>query len=440
MRLSEPRKSRKLATLTSFTSILKYLPNLLSKPLTWFACNSTPTSSLLLILEIIFLLEDKPFTLSKGIKDILEIYVNSSIWGAQVISRSLLNRAGLSYEAYNNINGYSGSNSQTYLPNPYIMQLDPTKSLETLSLYVPSLPSEIESFLDAELKKNFNMELMRETIELIYGRSRDVIPPVDGLTWREELFIAELNNCGQALQQDLKAEGLWSLEAEEELVFHTLPNIESHLGIYQSRVTRPALPLPNELTNGISPITIVKNDPKYENWVQLACMETQYINEEYSFSRPNKLIKNISGLSLIPQLSSLPQNFMPLKDGIENLWWTKNGEIMIHFGRGLTSLVGVSISTDMLGKNFIFTPPVELLLITPDYIPADFNEKLCLKDSQGQEFLRLRSWEVREEQISSETYTLKGMDLIVHPEIFAKLNIMYNSSLVNYQFIQSIDI
>ncbi|OCZ70595.1 ATP-binding protein [Acinetobacter pittii] len=440
LRLSEPRKSRKLATLTSFTSILKYLPNLLSKPLTWFACNSTPTSSLLLILEIIFLLEDKPFTLSKGIKDTLEIYANSSIWGAQVISRSLLDRAGLSYEAYNNINGYSGSNSQTYLPNPYIMQLDPTKSLETLSLYVPSLPSEIESFLDAELKKNFNMELMSETIELIYGRSRDVIPPVDGLTWREELFIAELNNCGQALQQDLKAEGLWSLEAEEQLVFHMLPNIESHLGIYQSRVTRPALLLPNELTNGISPITIVKNDPKYENWVQLACMETQYINEEHSFSRPNKLIKNISGLSLISQLSSLPQNFMPVKDGIENLWWTKNGEIMIHLGGGLTSLVGVSISTDMLGKDFIFTPPVELLLITPDYMPADFNEKLCLKDSQGQEFLRLRSWEVREEQISSETYTLKGMDLIVHPEIFAKLNIMYNSSLVNYQFIQSIDI
>lgn len=61
----------------------------------------------------------------------------------------------------------------------------------------------------------------------------------------EELFIAELNNCGQALQQDLKAESLWSLETEEELVLHTLPNIESHLGIYQSRVTRPALPLPN---------------------------------------------------------------------------------------------------------------------------------------------------------------------------------------------------
>ena len=175
----------------------------------------------------------------------------------------------------------------------------PYTYLETLSLYVPSLPSEIESFLDAELKKNFNMELMRETIELIYGRSRDVTPPVDGLTWREELFIAELNNCGQALQQDLKAEGLWSLETEEELVLHTLPNIESHLGIYQSRVTRPALPLPNELTNGISPITIVKNDPKYENWVQLACMETQYINEEHSFSRPNKLIKNIICNSLI---------------------------------------------------------------------------------------------------------------------------------------------
>lgn len=440
LRLSEPRKSRKLATLTGFTSILKYLPNLLSKPLTWFACNSTPTSSLLLILEIIFFLEDKPFTLSKGIKDILEIYTNSSIWGAQVISRSLLDRAGLSYEAYNNINVYSASSSQTYLPNPYIMELDPTKSLETLSLYVPSLPSEIESFLDAELKKNFNMKLMSETFELIYGRSRDVTPPVDGLTWREELFIAELNNCGQVLQQYLKAEGLWSLETEEEFVLHTLPNIESHLGIYQSRVTRPALPLPNELTNGISPITIVKNDPKYENWVQLACMETQYINEEHSFSRPNKLIKNISGLSLIPQLFSLPHNFMPVKDGIENLWWTKNGGIMIHFGGGLTSLVGVSISTDMLGRNFIFTPPVELLLITPDYMPADFNEKLCLKDSQGQEFLRLRSWEVREEKISSETYTLKGMDLIVHPEIFAKLNIMYNSSLVNFQFIQSIDI
>ncbi|MDH0969840.1 hypothetical protein N5C10_11445 [Acinetobacter johnsonii] len=302
------------------------------------------------------------------------------------------------------------------------------------------MPSEIESFLDAELKKNFNMKLMSETFELIYGRSRDVTPPVDGLTWREELFIAELNNCGQALQQYLKAEGLWSLETEEEFVLHTLPNIESHLGIYQSRVTRPALPLPNELTNGISPITIVKNDPKYENWVQLACMETQYINEEHSFSRPNKLIKNISGLSLIPQLFSLPHNFMPVKDGIENLWWTKNGGIMIHFGGGLTSLVGVSISTDMLGRNFIFTPPVELLLITPDYMPADFNEKLCLKDSQGQEFLRLRSWDVREEKISSETYTLKGMDLIVHPEIFAKLNIMYNSSLVNFQFIQSIDI
>ena len=131
---------------------------------------------------------------------------------------------------------------------------------------------------------------------------------------------------------------------------------------------------------------------------------------------------------------------MPVKDGIENLWWTKNGEIMVHLGGGLASLVGVSISTDMLGKNFIFTPPVELLLIAPDYMPADFNEKLCLKDSQGQEFLRLRSWEVRGEQISSESYAIKGMDLIVHPEIFTKLNVMYNSSLVNYRFIQSIDI
>lgn len=440
LRLSEPRKSRKLATLTSFTSILKYLPNLLSKPLTWFACNSTPTSSLLLILEIIFFLEDKPFTLSKGIKDILEIYANSSIWGAQVISRSLLDRAGLSYETYNNINGHSGSNSQTYLPNPYIMELDPTKSLETLSLYVPSLPSEIESFLDAELKKNFNMELMRETIELIYGRSRDVTPPVDGLTWREELFIAELNNCGQALQQDLKAEGLWSLETEEELVLHTLPNIESHLGIYQSRVTRPALPLPNELTNGISPITIVKNDPKYENWIQLACMENQYINEEHSFSRPNKLIKNISGLSLIPQLSMIPKNFIPLKDGIESLWWTKDIGTTIRIGGTLNPLVGISTFTDLLGRNFIFTPPAELLLIESNYVPTDFNEKFCLKDSQGQEFLRLRSWEVRGKQIGADTYTLRGMDLIVHPRIFDELNKMYQSSLCNYQYIQSIDI
>lgn len=441
LRLSEPRKSRKIATLAGFINILRLLPNLLPKPIVEFSSNSTPTSSLLLILEVLYYLEDKPFIITRGIKEILEIYANSPIWCAQVLSYSLLNRSGADYILYNNIHSYSTESTQNGVYNSDIFEVDPTNSLENLSLFAPNLPSQIYNFMHEEFKKEPNKVLMRETMELIFGRDRDVIPPVDALTWQDELFITELNNCGEALKENLEQDHLWSIETEEGLVLSTLPDLAFHLGVYQSRVTRPFLSLPNELTKGLCPINKVKNDPTYDGWVQLACVEHQYLNEEHSFSSPNEKVINISGITFIPENSIKPKNYIPLIRGNEEIWWVKDFQSIINRYTNIWNpIVGISHFSDIFGDSFLLTPPLGLLLIKKNIITADFSEKLCLRDHHGKEFVRLRSWEVHGDQISSDAYKLRGMDLIVHPTVFEELNELYESNLYNYQFINRTEI
>jgi len=436
LRLSEPRKTRKVSSLVSITSILKYLPDLLYKPIESFALNSTPTSSLLLVMEVLYYLEDNPFIITNGLQEILELYANSPIWGAQVLSYSLLKRAGLKFNLNNSLNTPVTVETKNDSYNPYIFEVDPTNSLKKLILFVPELPIKIEKFLYEEFKKEPNKQLMRETLELRYGINGKVLPAVDVLTWHDELFISELNSCGNALKQDLEKDHLWSIETEEELVLNTLPDLAFHLGVYQSRVTRPLLSLPSELTKGLCSIKTVENDPMYEGWVQLACIEYQYLNEKHSFSNPNEKVVNISGVTFIPEFSSEPKDFIPLIRGDENIWWVKYSEYIIpRYTNIWNPLVGISEKSDILGDSFILTPPLELFLIEKNIITAEFSEKLCLKDHHGKELIRLRSWEVRGDQGSSDTYKLRGMDLIVHPKIFEMLNQMYFSSLANYQFI-----
>ncbi|MHA3104534.1 ATP-binding protein [Acinetobacter sp. ANC 3791] len=438
LRLSEPRKTRKISALAGFTNLLRLLPHTLSKPIKSFALNSTPTSSLLLMMEILYYLEDKSFTITNSIQDVLELYVNSPIWGAQVLSRSLLNRASINYSSYN-IPCTINIENDSY--NPYILELDPTNSLKKLILFSPNLPSQIHNFIHEEFKKESNKVLMRQTMELIFGRDGSVIPPVDALTWQDELFISELNNCGKALKENLEQDHLWSIETEEELVLSMLPDLAFHLGIYQSRVARPLLSHPNELTKGLCPINTVKNDPTYEGWVQLACVEHEYLNKEHSFSRPNEKVINISGITFIPESSVEPKDFFPLISGNEDIWWVKDSECIINrYTNVWNPIVGIANISDIFGNSFLLIPPLELLLIEENLIKANFSEKLCLRDHHGKEVIRLRSWEVHGDQISSDAYKLRGMDLIVHPEVFDKLNEFYDSKLHNYQFVSSAEI
>lgn len=436
LRLSEPRKTRKISALLSVTNILKLLPHLLYKPIESFALSSTPTSSLLLIMEILYYLEDNPFIITNGIKEVLELYVNSPIWGARVLSYSLLNRAGLDYNLYDNVYSSFTPSSENNFYDPYLLKVDPTNSLEKLSLLVPELPIQIENFLREEFKKAPNKELMQETIKLRYGRYRDVVPAVDVLTWHDELFISELNNCAQSLKKNLEQDHLWSMQTEEELVLCTLPDLPFHLGIYQSRVTRPLLPYPSELTIGLCPVNTVMNDPTYEGWVQLACIEHEYLNEEHGFSSPSEKVINISGITYIPEHSIEPSNFIPLVRANEEIWWVKDLECMINIYTNMWNpIVGISYISDIFGDSFLLIPPLEILLLEENLITADFSEKLCLRDCQGKELVRLRSWEVHGDQINSDAYKLRGMDLIVHPIVFEKFNKLYESNLYNYQFI-----
>ena len=435
-RLSEPRLSRKLAALSGIINAIKYQPQSCIKPLLRFITTDTPITSLMLVFSTLVNFESNPFLITQGISDILKLYLNSNIWGVKVLSSQLFDRANITYS----------SRTISYNRNPlstrnlrYVYEIDYTHSLGLLSQFQPDLPYRVEQGLDNILPLEANRDRWLAVTELSKGRDGKDFPPVDTLDWSFELFFSTLHQEAMGIKEGMWKMGLWSKEHEQYLVNETLPDIDLRLGLYHSRIPRPPLLSPTDIVAGKSSIHIIDEQSEYDGWVRLAYLETQFLNSaEHSFSRPDSVVQVFSSIVLTPTGILEPKAYFPFVNQESNVW--QPGTEPCHYlSRPCsiwTNLVGLFHYKDWFGTVLVLTPPPEIAYILDATLTINENDILAWLDENNEEVIRLRCWEVRSEQLSSESPKLIGMDLVIKPDVFKRLEGFFNCPMTTYTIMQ----
>ena len=436
-RLSEPRLSRKLAALSGIINAIKYQPQSAIKPLLRFTTTDTPTTSLILVFSLLVKFETSPFLITQGISEILNLYLNSYMWGARVLSSELLGRANITYSL--RVIPYDKQ------PPPirnlkYVYDLDYNHALKLLSQFQPDLPYRIDRELNNILALESHRDRWLEVAKLSRGNDGKDFPPVDTLDWNFELFFSTLHKEAIGIKEGMWKMGLWSKYHEQYLVNQTLPDIHLRLGIHHSRIPRPAILKPLDIVAGKSGIHIINEQSEYDSWVRLAYLETEFSgSSKQNFSKPRNMVRVFSSIVLTPIGSKKPNNFFPFLKQQENTW-SSESDSTIYFGRPnniWTALVGLLSYEDWFGKVLVLTPPPEILHILDDYLNSDINKPLVWNDKNKEEVIRLRRWEVRREQLSSESPNLVGMNLIIKPDIFKRLEGFFSCPMTTYTIRQN---
>ena len=431
-RLSEPRMSRKLACISGIINAIKYTPELCIKPLIRWSTRDTPVTSLLLVFSLIIEFETEPFQITKGLSETLKLYVRSNIWGARVFSTQLLDRANITYNSVsipNNVN----TNYKKNLNDVY--RFDGTHSLELLSNFQPTLPSQIDREFGEILKLECHRGKWREVAELSLGRDGKDYPPVDVLSWNFELFFSMLHQEANGIKEGMWLKGLWTKEREQYLVNETLPDTYLRLGLYHSRIPRPPTTRPIDAIAGESGIHIIDEDSEYNGWIRIAYIESEFLpSNKRSFSRPENMVRVFSAIVLTPIGSKKPNNFLPFLGEDVNTW-SPSAQSNMYFGRPTnvwTEVVGLFNYEDWFGKVLVPTPPPEIAYMFNRTIKSEMNEKLAWQDENEEDILRLRTWSVRSEQLSSESPKLIGVDLIIRPDAFDELKSIFGCPMRTY--------
>ncbi|WP_413662104.1 hypothetical protein ACG1BZ_12565 [Microbulbifer sp. CNSA002] len=433
VRLSEPRVTRKISSLSGIFKAIKYCPDSVCRPLKWWLCRDTPTTSLLLVFQLLLMAEEAPYSITIGLKGLFNSYVRSGCWGASLFASTLLERAGL--DVSSSIPSCADVSS---FPDPstemirQVFDYDMDNSLKLLAEVDPDLPSRVCKMLNSSLKKEANIDRIKERLKLSFGRDGKAYPPTDVIFWQQELFISAIHGQAQGIRNRLWKRGSWTEDRELSLLVETQPDIALHLAIYNSRIPRPGWGKPSEAVSGESGLLVVKGDSRYEGWLRLGLVEEQYVGGEHNFSRPTEIVKVFSGAAVAPIGVSCTSEYFPFYDGDHNDWW---GCDFLQLHRRpidrWTQLLPLTRHKDWLDSDLVLIPPKELLAVMGVQFP-NFGEELVWKDSKGKPLLAYRSWNVKGKQFDVESASIIGADLVARPDVIELLEGLFSSRIRQY--------
>jgi len=283
VRLSEPRLTRKISSLSGLLKAFKYCPRTVARPLAWWLCRDTPITSLLLVLQLLLIVEDEPYSITVGLQELLADYSRSYSWGTALIASTLLERAGINPpQAPKKLADLNSQPKATKENIEFVFGLDFGGALKALSTIDPELPEKISRELLPLLDGEVTVEHIKERLRLSLGGDHKAYPPTGVLYWQFELLFSVLHDQSYGLKDKLWEKGLWSKEREISMLMQVQPDIALHLAIFNSRIPRPAWKEPCEQVSIEANLLRVTGDSRYEGWLRLGLVEEQYVSGEDS--------------------------------------------------------------------------------------------------------------------------------------------------------------
>ena len=426
-RINHPVLYRKVTALAGIAQAVVSRPDAVSRPLQSFLTRDAATSTILLVLDILLTFETEPYKITSTVADELAIYANGELWGLRVLARILLERIGYSVPSCvrecPDTPGITLSN-QRYRT---LLSTDVGGRIDRLEKIWPDIPQFIARRLHTLLESSeIHRERGQERYKLAYGNDGKAHPPTPVLYWEQELLETTTHEVLNGLPAHLWATGNPSEINDEEVLVNVLPNAIAHLGVNASRVVRPNYPNPKMVTSGRENVMALQKDSLYTGWRRVAYVENQWVREDNSrYSPPTSRVRVFAG-AVAEQPGRTPQSDdFPFVDGDVRHWWVQGApppEIPPQLAIG--PLMRLTRITDWLGDAFVLVPPIELRSYIALF-PPDFGAPLVWRDSDGVPALVSRTWRVRDpEQTWGESLEYEGADLLMRPDIYARMEVL----------------
>jgi hypothetical protein len=180
--------------------------------------------------------------------------------------------------------------------------------------------------------------------------------------------------------------------------------------------------------DGEGPLPLLEGDTDFPGWVRFATVEYKYVYDKNNYSKPpSEVVLLHAGAVVVPLGTTIPATAQPFRPAEAQGWWW--GTMMLANPMPLGPLVGISYQNDWLGELELLMPPVGL--ITIGLRPEPNAKDLIWVDEYNAPALVARSWKVRNtHSINEGALDVKGLDLIIRPDILGRLGKMYNLPVV----------
>jgi hypothetical protein len=444
-RLSDPRLALKIAALAGVVRAIQRSPNTVVIPLRWWLTRDASVTSVLLLLDALLSAETKPYSITRGLEDVLAAYGRSTIWGAQQLSVLLLERAGLQIPTHlpvdivSQLIDHPAMNARVLDEERLatLLDVDKGKRLSKLRDMWPELPGRVARRLDTLLRdeqlhqREVHRERIHDRFRLAYGRDGDCRPATPVLQWYTELFEVALHEQLLALSAQLWKAGRWAPGLERQLLLDIVPNTALHLGLAASRTVRPQWPAAEMLTDGLGPLPVLGDDDhEYTNWIRLGIVETHYVQSGRLYQPPTEQVTLYAGATALDLGDSIPPGTLPFSVGVARDWWDpKPSSLPILANLPVGPLVGLDLVTDWLGHALVLIPPTWLQSRMPLRVPV-YGMPLVWCDTSGTPVVVLRTWRIRnDDALFAQPAEYEGTDLIVRPDVVDRLQTSYGVAI-----------
>ncbi|MNS54546.1 hypothetical protein D3C72_873450 [compost metagenome] len=422
-RLGNPILSRKLPALSGIVFAIQNKSEFVSKPLRWFLGQDAPTTSVMLVLEVLLYAESEPYPVTNTIVDLLEGYGHSEIWGHRELSRILLSRVGISLSDYQDSAQEEEEDPPEVEGFISLVKSKDAGRVERLAKIWSDFPLWLgQRLASLFMRSETNKERARSRYELAHGPNADEFPGTPVLKWDVELMETALHEVLNGLSANIH-----ELEATDEktsLLFEVLPRTAEHLGCLASRTVRPLYPSPQVATAGCGDIpTLDGQDPRFAGWRRLAYFERQRLGDALRRRGSPQIVVTIFSGAIAGPRDEMPPSIFPLPPGNPTDWWDPRPCLfsVLHYG----PIVALKRLRTWLGDHPILIPPIQLRTALNLKTP-DLNAPLEWRDEQGNPAVALRTWHVRNRNaLHTESIEYEGVDLIVRPDAYDFLVEMY---------------
>ncbi len=439
-RIGNPRLACKVSALAGVVRAIQRRPDGVIKPLRWWLARNASVTSVLLVLDVLRQAEVPAYRITLALSQELQGYVSSPLWGARRLAAQLLERAAVLFVDATYVEDPSapvGSSQGIRLAaeendNASQRSVVGITELDEVSTLWPDVGEKVALRLTQLSASEGHRARARSRHQISWGRDGKSFPPTPTLHWDTELLQVAVHEVLCGLRSHLWATGQWAVGLEDELADGILPDTRLHLAFAASRTVRPEWVAAESVVQGTGQLPLAGGeDPRYSGWTRLAFWEHQYLLDAQGYrAEPVERVTVMCGAVAVPLGRSAPPGAFPFREArVDDWWWPQriNTTDIENFPYG--PVVGLMRESDWLGSPLVIVPPVSLFSLLT-LTPPLFGEPMSWHDSEGAPAVVMRQWWIRNpEEASSEPVMCEGADLIVRPDLHARLRERYGVAL-----------